>query len=69
MIKSSRAISECPICSSKYNSKAEGGNEFCFHCICGWIQCGDPEYDDDESTRTINWRHNVDVTAGDKWHS
>ena len=33
-------MENCPICIVGKNSKADGGNENCFHCgTCGFVEC------------------------------
>jgi len=29
----------CPVCKGK-NKIEWGGNKKCFHCACGWMECG-----------------------------
>ncbi len=35
------ALERCPKCGSTANSRALGGNDRCFHCECGYVECAD----------------------------
>ena len=39
----------CPDCGNTENSRSLGGNEFCFHCPCGYVQCCEEEPNDVQS--------------------
>jgi len=44
LLRERTRIEQCPLCGSTDNCLEAGGNQNCFHCVCGYLQCSPPDF-------------------------